>query len=157
MLNADGLLPAGRVRVTVEEFHGAFVEPFPESKTRERLFDRWQDHRAALASMLPLTAQWIDGSFVTAKVDPGDIDLVNVLDGVQLDAVPENRRAIARMMLSGQSTRNLWGIDSYPLPEYPDGHPFHNEYLRFRGYWDRWFGLVRGNDQATKGYLEVIA
>ena len=152
----DGLLPPGRMRVTEDEFHSMFVEAFPASKVREQLFDQWVRHRLALQSMLPLQAQWIDGSFVTDKVDPGDVDLVCMFDGPALDLVPPSTQAIAQLMLSGSSTKAIWGIDTYVLASYPEEHPNHEFYLMRRGYWDRWFGRVRGDENATKGYLEVV-
>lgn len=65
---------------TLEQF---FVEGFPTSATRGRLFDAYRQYTKLLRDTLPTGAamtQWIDGSFVTGKRNPNDIDLVTFID-----------------------------------------------------------------------------
>lgn len=152
----DGMLPPGRLRVTVDELREHFVDAFPDSSTRGLLFHRWLQYREVLVGLVPLKSQWIDGSFVTSKRDPGDIDLVNVFDGPELDQVPPERRAIASMMLKGSYTRAIWGVDAYVFAIYPDGDQRQAAALSARGYWDWWLGRVRGDENVVKGYLEVV-
>lgn len=77
-LNEDGLLPAGVHDCTLEEI-GACFGRFVVSERRMRLFAKLrelieEERRAGLA-----VAVIVDGSFVTDKPEPGDIDLVIVL------------------------------------------------------------------------------
>src|SRR3954452_15377682 len=93
-LDADGLLPPGRHTASVAEVKAAFVDPFGGSASRMAIFTGWRMHRESLQNVVPGMYQWIDGSFVTSKLDPGDIDVVTFIDGVQYDAMPDWRRAL---------------------------------------------------------------
>ncbi|NOT59232.1 MAG: hypothetical protein HOP19_03295 [Acidobacteria bacterium] len=77
-LNEDGLLPEGIHDCTLEEI-GAQFGRFVVSERRVRLFTQLgelvaEEQRAGIA-----VAVMVDGSFVTDKPEPGDIDLVIVL------------------------------------------------------------------------------
>ena len=155
MLGQDGLLPAGRHQVTTDVFRQQFVDAFGGSSTRARLFTRWQRHREALSSVVPIQAQWIDGSYVTDRLDPGDVDVVSLIDGPTFDALAPALQLMVSQLVSGSGTRAVWGIDSYLLPVYPGGHPLRPETVKGLTYWDNQWQRVKGNNQLTKGYLEV--
>lgn len=40
--------------------------------------------RAAIAAVVTLREQWLDGSYVTTKVDPEDADIIVHLDGQEV-------------------------------------------------------------------------
>ncbi len=77
-LNANGLLPAGAYDCTLPEVRARFAE-FSGSDHRVRLFTRLEELALAMRSSGLFEALIIDGSFVTAKPAPNDIDLVAVL------------------------------------------------------------------------------
>src|SRR5690242_7160692 len=89
-------LDAGRHAVTFEEIREVFVDGFPGSATRAPLFESFSLVRAAIMRVVPIREQWIDGSFVTRKQDPVDIDLVTVFDGEQLDALDGPDRTLLK-------------------------------------------------------------
>ncbi len=77
-LNEDGLLPEGVFDCTLDEI-GVCFGRFQKTDRRGQLFAKLcdlvdEERRAGLA-----VALMIDGSFVSSKPDPGDIDLVIVL------------------------------------------------------------------------------
>src|SRR5437016_4245337 len=74
-------LPPGGHAATVSEIRAFFVDAFPSSTSRSNLFDRWAVLLEAIERIIHVDAQWIDGSYVTKKQDPGDIDLVSHLNG----------------------------------------------------------------------------
>lgn len=84
-LTDDGLLPPGVHDCTLEEVQEVFGR-FQRSDRRLRLTSQLGDYadltrRAGIGSHL-----YLDGSFVTAKEEPGDVDLLLVLrDDVNLD------------------------------------------------------------------------
>lgn len=157
MLAADGWLPVGKHRVTVDEFREHFVDAFPESRTRSRLFRRWERHREALASILPIKTQWIDGSYVTNKLDPEDVDLVTVMDGLAFEALAPALQDMAGALLGGNKTKVIWGVDSYPLFEYPDEHPAKAAADAAAVEWHSFWQGARDHDGVVKGFLEVVA
>lgn len=77
-LNPDGLLPGGIHDCSLEEAQDRFGR-FQISDRRVRLWAKFSEFiREAKAGALA-QAVLLDGSFVTAKPDPNDIDLVVVL------------------------------------------------------------------------------
>jgi hypothetical protein len=76
--NENGCLPEGIYDCTIDEAAERFGA-FQSSNQRPRLWDRFRDFvREAKACGL-VDAVLVDGSFVTAKADPNDIDLVLVV------------------------------------------------------------------------------
>jgi len=77
-LNADGFLPVGVYDCTLSELRGRFGA-FHDSNQRPRLFARLEEFISALRQSGLFEELLVDGSFVTAKPSPNDIDLVAVL------------------------------------------------------------------------------
>ena len=77
-LDTDGLLPAGIFDCTLAELRERFGR-FQVSDQRTRLFARLEELVAAMQRSGLFEALLVDGSFVTAKPAPNDIDLVAVL------------------------------------------------------------------------------
>src|SRR5438552_1466057 len=77
-LNTDGLLPTGLFDCTLEEIRQRFGS-FQGSERRPRLFGRLQELVVAMRQSGLFEEALIDGSFVTRKADPNDIDLIAVL------------------------------------------------------------------------------
>ncbi|MBK1784713.1 DUF6932 family protein [Prauserella cavernicola] len=157
MLGAGGVLPPGKHVVTIDEFHTHFVDAFGDSTSRKRLFVRWQRHREALSSVLPIHSQWINGSYVTSKINPGDVDVVTLFDGEAFDGLAPGLQQMVGAMLAGKQTKHVWGIDSYALPIYPDGHSLAPETLKAKDHWDWFWQRIKDVEGAEKGYLEVMA
>jgi hypothetical protein len=149
------MLPPGRHAATVDEVHAAFVEPFAGSTSRASIFAGWTLHRESLRNLIPGRAQWIDGSFVTGKVDPGDIDVVTLFDAAEFDVLPEWKRMLAHSLLVGPDNKKFWGVDSYPIPVVAPTDPRYATYAEAQEYWHDLWSQVRGLDTRKKGYLEV--
>jgi len=77
-LNADGLLPAGIFDCTLEEVRQRFGG-FQGSDRRLRLFARFEEFMSVIRRSKLFEAVLIDGSFVTEKAAPNDIDLIALL------------------------------------------------------------------------------
>ncbi|MEV1295757.1 hypothetical protein [Pseudonocardia sp. NPDC049635] len=155
MLGNDGLLPPGRHQVTAEDVKRHFVDGFPEASPRRRLYARWLRHREALVSVIRVHSQWIDGSYVTSKVEPGDIDVVSLLDAPEFEALAPGLQHMVASLVGGKKTREHWMLDSYAVLIYPDGHALRSETDKGLAYWDKQWQGVRDNSQLKKGYLEV--
>lgn len=148
----DGLLPPGRHRATIDEVEAALVLPFGPSSSRRRLFDGWAARHLELQRLLPV-AEWLDGSFVEAKVDPGDMDVVSFLrhdDVARLD--PGQLRELRRL-LDPDASAQRFACDAYAVTVREDTPASAMRTERWRGYWDTQWG--RRRDGRAKGYLEV--
>ncbi len=95
---------------------------------------------------------------MSAKDEPADIDVCTFLDGPSVDALPTEHQDIIGFMTSGKIAQAFWNCDSYPVVEYPPGHPNHAAFLAASAYWSSWWGQTRPDPsgvQQPRGYLEV--
>jgi hypothetical protein len=150
----DGILPPGRYAATPGEIEQRFVTLFPTSMTRRGIFDGWRRRREELLDLVAIEAEWLDGSFVTAKRDAGDVDIVTLIRQNVFDALTLPDRQRVMKLVDSPGTTLLFGCDSYVLAVVDEGHPNYNLYLNRRGYWDRWWSRFNGVPD-RKGYLEV--
>lgn len=97
---------------------------------------------------------WIDGSFLTQKIDPQDVDLALRLSAASYDeGCPTQRQAIEWVADNDERWRNDL-CDTYVWFEYPEGHQHEDVGAEGRSYWMRWFGTARSGQ--PKG-IAVIA
>lgn len=96
----------------------------------------------ALSVSLIRSDVWVDGSFLTKKIEPDDVDVVVVIQhGPQTPA--QNailERVATKKFVSPQQ------CDSYVNVEYPKAHPNHSIGEFMRAYWMKQFGFSRGQD-----------
>jgi hypothetical protein len=71
------LKPYDKIPISIENIGDHFVRPFTSSSTRMLLLEQFISFTSDLSKAVngPLRV-WIDGSFVTLKQNPNDIDLV---------------------------------------------------------------------------------
>jgi len=148
-------LAAGRQAASIDEVEAALVDAFPASVTRRPLFESWLALREAIRRLVSIDTEWIDGSYVTTKQDPKDIDVVTHISGPELDALDAPAQATLSGLVSGPVSRHLHGCDSYICAVYPPGHPQHAAYEAAKVYWANWFGHDRAGQ--PKGYVEIVA
>lgn len=148
-------LPTGRYLATIGEFEQRFVNTFPSSATRAKIYEGWRRRREELQSIVRVEQEWIDGSFVTGKSNPKDIDVVTFILAHEIDAIPISDRQRVLELTCGNHPKIVFGCDSYLATVLPEDHPFYNEFLRYRGYWDNQWSRSRTGSQ--KGYVEVRA
>jgi hypothetical protein len=77
-LNDDGYLPEGIHECAFDELVAHFGR-FSSTDTRIRLCEKLAQLFQELRSTKLIRAVFVDGSFVTSKINPGDIDLIIVL------------------------------------------------------------------------------
>jgi len=79
--DAGLLTPAKGIETSLEIIGQHFVQAFPHSETRQRLFENFQNYLNSFQDeIFPWFEMWVDGSFVTLKENPKDIDVVTFLD-----------------------------------------------------------------------------
>jgi hypothetical protein len=87
---------------------------------------------------------WVDGSFLTQKIDPADVDVVFHCEAAFYDNAPKAQRDIIDTIHPGSYAL----VDAYRFYQWPTGHllwPFgRNRY----DYWLGWFSHGRaGGDK----------
>lgn len=144
------LLNPGMHHVTIQELHDLAVKPFANDPQRHDLHQKLTAWIGALQAIGVGCTLWLDGSFLTEKPCPGDIDCVlwspfwangnaNVTAATQQQVAHLLDRVVAE---------NLFGLDLYIETPTPD-MVFHRE-----AYWRGVLGF--GHDRVTaKGFAEV--
>lgn len=153
--NLQGLLtPAENIYTSISEFEETFVKSV-YTPGRRQLFINYINYSSELKDQcggIGIT-QWIDGSFVTKKQEPHDIDLVTFIDF-----------SIAEMFEDTLSefkyprSEIMFGVDAYLVKTYPPGHRLYKVYLSDRAYWINHFGKTKRNrvgNKSSKGFLEI--
>ncbi len=111
---------------------------------------------AALSSAAVKAQVWIDGSFLTKKIDPDDVDLVVVLqeeDFLLAWANPTGKDVLERIVR--KEFTNPVKCDSYISLEYPLETPRHALGQKQRDYWLKTFGESRSGDKKGMAVIEV--
>ena len=152
--NHSGLLvPDNKINSTIQELENEFVLKLPTTKRKE-IFDAYIKYNEDFKKVCNLDElhQWVNGSYVTKKNNPGDIDLVTFIDydiiqklGSKLDDFKYPNSEI------------IYGVDAYIVEVYPETHKDRFRYISDKAYWmDRFTKTrrFRGN-RLSKGFLEI--
>ena len=98
---------------------------------------------------------WVDGSFVTEKLDPEDVDVALAMSATAYDTgTPALQTAIEEISSRHHETKAAMKCDGFVFFEWPHGHALAPIGARSRAYWLRTFGSSRSND--PKG-IAVVA
>jgi hypothetical protein len=130
-------------------FKTEFVDAFPRSDTRQVIFRNFSEY---VEGLMPIIGtgfhQWIDGSFVTKKLNPRDIDVVTF---VNADVYYNNEREID--FLRAYQRDHKTGVDEYFVKEYPETHRKHVFYYSDLVQWRNEFSTSRA--RKSKGFIQL--
>ncbi|GAB2552507.1 DUF6932 family protein [Spirosoma aerophilum] len=150
-LSEDGFLPPGRHRCNIDDFFALFVQ---NNTHRQQLFQAWKSYNERLLVNLGLgnikLVQWIDGSFVTNKLTPNDIDFVTF---IPYDLYEPNEDGLIEFYSTVSLHNN--GLDAYICPIYPAEHPDYQFTRHYRTIWNKRFKKNK-DTIGEKGFLELI-
>lgn len=150
------LLSEGLHPMSLADLKRLCVTEFPLSKRRESIMRSLESLLAALTSAAINAQVWIDGSFLTKKIDPDDIDLVVVLQDRDFRlayATPMGKDVLER--IARRQFTNPVKCDSYFTLEYPPGNPNHAVGQDQRNYWLKTFGESRSGEKKGMAVIEV--
>lgn len=142
-LNQDGFLPEGIHEASLEELRERFGR-FQRTDRRPVLFAKLSTYMAEVRASGLVVAVIVDGSFVTAKDEPSDIDLVLVLRPDHDDRAelrPFEYNAVVKHVV-----RRRFRFDVFSAREGTD------EYEKSLNFFQR----VRDRSDLRKGVLKVI-
>ena len=147
------LIPYQPILTDVVTFEQVFVESFPESITRRPLFEQYQAFNQLLYELLPNGfSQWINGSFVSRKSDPNDIDVVTFVDASLYDRYEKQFD-----VLRGWRNRRSKSVDGFFVRYYPENHRYRIRYEYDCTDWLNTFGTWKDRTQKTrnKGFITL--
>ena len=129
-LRADGTLPPGVYQASLDEVFAAFPATTPE---RVALNNALADCVATVQRLSLADQMVLDGSYLTGKSDPGDVDMAVLTPGIY--------------QLAGEQRFGAEGINVQLLDI-----QFAHDLLSFQG-WIAFFSLAR--DGAPKGVVTI--
>lgn len=141
--NGDGYLAAGLHPLDEAQFEATFVTSFPHSTTRGDILVGYRRHAGEITAIVGDCEQYVDGSFVTNKNDPGDVDLLMLIDASVVDAIPPHLKPLFKALVAGKLTKATHHCDAYYCPVYPETHPAYEQGRQQRKYWMGEFGYDR--------------
>lgn len=178
---STGFPSIGRQRCTLDCVEAEFVSApkFAGSTTRRKV---WEDFEAALEllkSAVKVHAVWLAGSFISAKLDPNDIDAVFVINARDLGRRAAADQQVVASFIDRVSTgsgtvapKHGLKVDSFllhwsPIPDLDlKNNANHMIYAANRGYWDDFWCRNRTGQKyhpstwkdalPSRGYLEVM-
>ena len=143
------LTPYDNIVIDWSTFKAEFVDAFPQSDTRQVIFRNFSEY---IEKLIPIIGngfhQWIDGSFVTRKLNPRDIDLVTFIDA---DIYYSNEPEID--LLRAYHRDNKTGVDEYFVKIYPETHLKHAFYHMDLFQWRNQFTTSRA--RKSKGFIQL--
>ena len=141
------MLPPGIHKFNLAQFAQQFVSSFPADAARARLFllmSQW----IADVQAVPINAiLWVNGSFVTQKPAPGDIDCVLWIPSPP-PRLSMDQELVLTPLLDHDAVKVKYGLDLYMEPPLPEKR-VHRE-----AYWRGMFGFQHDGVSA-KGFVEI--
>lgn len=138
---ANGMLPAGVHDYSVDEFITQFVNGFPTSQRRKQIAAVLFDFAKEIFTYGIPYEFWIDGSYVTDKVNPNDADLVLFFQYSDLTSLKPQIPLLRQKYLPNLDTY-------YMCAASPENQKIllpavYNKLVNDRNYWRGQFGFDR--------------
>lgn len=143
------LLAPGMHNLTLADIQALAVAPFPNDAQRTGLYQNLMNWVGALNACGVNGTLWMDGSFLTEKPSPGDIDCVLWYPQWSPAANPTaaNQQRVRRL-LDKPTAKALFGLDLYIET------PNQVQLVHRQAYWRGFFGFCHDTVTA-KGLAEV--
>jgi hypothetical protein len=143
------LYPYKVIEADLGMFEQMFVSDFPLSISRKRIFENYLIYLENLKEFVASPfCQWIDGSFITNKRDPRDIDFVTFLD---FEIYRKNEKEVSKLLNLRYDKANA--TDGYFVEVFPDSHKSFNNFQMDKIEWLHTFGTSRTNQ--NKGIIQL--
>lgn len=143
-----------------QELERRFVAEFPHSNTRSDIYEGFIKLRnEALAQGIQAT-QWVDGSYLTSKNDPDDIDVVTFVDYDAVNALSQPQLDFLNNNLNGgESTKKDYSTHTFFVPSCEPTHPYFVVFEHWRLYWlEKWGNTYEDKNtgkKEPKGFLKM--
>jgi hypothetical protein len=144
------------IELSQSETEQIFVKPFDISSKRHLLFEEYKRYTDNLRGLVggPIY-QWINGSFVSDKHSPNDIDLVSFIN---YEVYREREKLIDERFSKWKVADYYTGLDAFTVWTYPATHKHFVLFQADCAYWSNWFGYTRYNqnrNRFSKGFIQI--
>jgi hypothetical protein len=146
------LLPVGRHVLSIEQLRALCVQAFPASGRRARLMAGLEELTAALRKVGLRMEAWIDGSFLTRKFDPDDVDIVVRVQGNEMASLDDaaTQRFVDAMYQAERRGCHVSWFGEFP-PNDPNYWSGEYDYC----YWMRQWGFARDGEYKGIAVLRI--
>jgi hypothetical protein len=129
------------------------VDGFPLSTTRASIMDGLSEVVARLRVAGIDSEVWVDGSFMSQKIDPDDVDIVVPFPADMYEHGTTAQRSALEWVSSNLKADHH--CDSYVFAEFPSGH---NPAVGAdpRAYWTKFFGHARNGTPKGIAVIQVM-
>jgi hypothetical protein len=149
------LLPDGVYFCDATELYAAFVRTFPTSRTRTRIWAGFQELMRQPVMLLMDGTLWVDGSFVTGKLDPNDVDVVLFATAAALNDLSAESRSELRRLQDADWSQPRFRTHLFVVAVHAAGDARSAVFEALRCYWREWWGRTRRG--TPKGFIRMIA
>lgn len=135
-----GLLPEGEYHTSLDNFIERFVN-VTNIQTRAELFEKYVQFCLKCLETTALLSHYVNGSYVTIKEEPSDIDLLVIFDGLTVDNGPDELYNIYLEVDNKNNVKetyscHVWCILEYPPEEYKEIYNHFNGIKNdVKGWW----------------------
>jgi len=149
------LFPAGFHWMTLEEVRALCVkhERFAASITRRAIMEGLEKLVSNLDATGVVGELWLDGGFVTEKIDPEDVDILIRVASALYDTNSQVRVIVK--WASDEKRKETHFCDSYKWIEYSKGHPLFEDNQADGAAYQSLFGFNRPPKRTPKGIIAV--
>ena len=150
------LKPYELIEMNKQDFEATFVLAFEETSSRAKLFETFQTYISDLIRVIGTNFYiWVDGSFVTTKRNPNDIDIVTFIPDslfyqFENELIPFSKYGIKE--------HYGMGLDGYLVVVYAKEHAKNVFTESDEKYWLNQFSYSRRNRQGkkyAKGFIKL--
>lgn len=147
------LLPVGRYQKTMAELRQLCANEFPLSRTRDTIMRGLEQVVSMLRNNKIVGELWVNGSFLTEKIDPNDSDVVLVVQSTFCDNATPQQRQTLNWINGDLKTSHC--CDSYLTVQYPESHALYWYGEWWLHYWMRQWGF--SEDASTMKGIAVVS
>jgi hypothetical protein len=147
------LTPYEIVEYSLTEIECYFVDGFPNSITRKNIYDGLVNYILDIGIYFSSSwSIWIDGSFITTKLNPEDIDIVNIFEW---NETLNDNRGIFEDNFWADKSKKAYKVDANFMAVYSKNDSRYIDTIEMTAYWHSWFGKSRQPDKFPKGFIEL--
>lgn len=144
-------VPYKIIELSLSEFQSAFVDGLEDTSHRKNLFRRYLQFINEVKTSFGIAFfQWIDGSFVTTKSLPEDLDVVTFLP---YDIMIQK---IGAVFYFREHAITKYSVDAKFCPVCKWNHRFYADSKQQESYWANLYGFSRQDAEGKKWPKGII-
>jgi hypothetical protein len=133
------LLQPGLQKMTIADLKALVLDGFPKSKSRKELWQNFSELVGNIAALGIKCEIWVDGSFLTEKIDPSDVDFVVDVPIDLVQTFNEQQQGLLED-LKNREFRRSKKLHSFVMFRAPLGHNFYPASQESHKQWSKDFG-----------------